>query len=191
MARWIHEFRSTGERALTDGERAAIRRRAFCLSMRRYALGAASVVGVFGALACLGAAMEGPHWLWTLAVPIATFAGYALSWANGAEKLALLHRRALRLGSVEGFRRVPGDETARRLWAQVGVEVTNPDEGEERATMPAHEYWSVDERFEEELARVAGGKVETFDAVGRDGAVLWVEGRPVGKVIEPPVWEAL
>ena len=191
MARWIHEFRSTGERALTDEERHGLRRRKIALRVRSLLFGALVVAALVGGLVCLAFAAGGPVGAWVGLIPLCVFAGYALSWANAAERLALLHRRALRVGTVEGFRRVPGDETARRLWAQVGVEVVDPEEGEERATMPANEYWSVDERFEEALAKSAGGKVDHFDAVGRDGALLWVEGKPVRKLLEPPVWEAL
>ena len=192
MARWIHEFRSTGERALAEGERLALRRRAFRLRVKSLLLGALVVVALFGALMCLAFAAGGPVGAWVGLIPLCVLAGYALSWANAAEKLALLHRRSLRLGTVEGFRRVPGDETARRLWSQVGVEVVDPEEGEEdRVRMPRNEYWSVDERFEEALAACAGGKVDHFDAVGRDGAILWVEGKPVRKLLEPPVWEAI
>lgn len=189
MARWIHEFRSTGERALTEGERLALGRRACRLSLVRFVYGLLTVVAFIGALACLMAATTGPIWVWPALIPFLVFAGYALSWAKGAEKLTLLHRRALRLGTVEGFRRVPGDDTARRLWTQIGVE--REEEDGEKVHVPTSTYWSVDERFEESLAHSARGRVGSFEAVGRDGAVLWVEGRPVRRIIEPPVWEVV
>ena len=116
---------------------------------------------------------------------------YANSKSSDASKLALLHRRALRLGAVEEFRRVRGDETARRMWASVGLREAK-DEAEqedEPVIQPTNQYWRVDERFEESLRHTAGVPVETFAAVGRDGAILWVEGYPVRRLLEPPVWE--
>lgn len=193
MARWIHEFRSSGERALTVQEYEAIARRASRLSAKRYLLGTLSVLLFFVALVPLAIATAGPSWVWILAIPIAVLACYCLSWANAAEKLSLLHRRALRLGSVEEFHRVRGDETARRMWASVGLQEAK-DEAEhedEPLILPTNEYWRVDEKFEESLKHTAGGKVETFTAVGRDGAILFVEDRPVRTLMEPPVWEVV
>ena len=190
MARWIHEFRSTGERALTDAERLTLRRRVVRLGVRRWSLGFLSVVAFVGVFLCIAvAAGENPlGWVGALASLVA--ACYLLSWASNAEKLALLHRRALRLGTVEGFRRVRGDETVRRIWdGRSREDGTDDDDGHGFHFLGT--YWSVDEKFEESLARAARKNVESFEAVARDGAVLWVEGRPVKKIIEPPVWEVL
>lgn len=186
MARWIHEFRSSGERALTEGERIALNRRVFVHQTRRYAFGALAAVAFMGALVWMMFVSNGLLYLWPLVFPFVGLGFYAISWANAAEKLALLHRRALRLGTVEEFRRVRGDETSKNFWSRISGE---KDENGEVTVVPDGTYWTVDERFERELARSARGRADAFEAVGRDGAILWVEGQPVRKLLEPPVWD--
>ena len=149
------------------------------------------MIAFFSIAVGISIALTGTVWGWSGALISVVALCYLLSWASAAERLALLHRRALRLGTVEEFRRVRGDETARRTWEKVGFrETQGPDEEEDEGfVMPANEYWRIDERFEESLRHSAGGVVQSFTAVGRDGAILWVEGRPVRRLLEPPVWE--
>ncbi|RYG24505.1 hypothetical protein EON82_10530 [bacterium] len=191
MARWIHEFRSSGERALTEQEQMQIARRAKCLSAKYYGLCLQAVLLFISALPALAIATGGPTWVWVLSIPVVILGFYSISWANAAEKLALLHRRALRIGTVEEFRRVPGDETVKRLWQQVGYKNASEDDEDEDVTPHLDSYWSNQEEFEEALVRSAGGRVNAFEAVGRDGVILFVESHPVCKLLEPSVWEVV
>ncbi len=184
VARWIFQFRSAGERPLTADERVQLARSLRPIRIRRIAFAVASVILVLQSLGCLALAAENQPLFWAGVVGCLVLGGWLLSLASDAERLALLCRRALRLGTVERFERVAGDTTVRTLW-----NATYEDDDGHVDLRPMGEYWREEERFEEALARAAGRNPDWFESVNLDGVVLWVQGKPTKALLEPFVWE--
>lgn len=182
MARWIFSFRSTGTRELTDEERSFVRRQAHKLRVRRACLGVLSLLAFLGAFACLLIATGDLRGFLVGFFALVIGGIWILVHASRAEVQALLLRRALRLGVVEEFRRVPEDDTVGRLWREREWSADSDE-----TTVPAH--WREEERFEEQLAQVTGRNPDRFLAVGLDGVPLWVEGVPIRCVMQPYVLE--
>jgi membrane protein implicated in regulation of membrane protease activity len=184
VARWIFQFRSSGERPLTEDERTKLKQSANGMRLRRLGFALTSVASFFGAFVCLAIAAGNQPAVWAGVVIGIVFALWVLGFASAAEKRALLYRRALRLGTVERFERVTGDTTVRTRW-----NAAHECEDGYVELRPMGEYWQQEEGFEESLARSAGRNPDWFEAVSIDGVVLWVEGKLTKAFLEPFVWE--
>lgn len=186
MSRWVFGFRTVGERPITETERIALRRRENRLRVRRVGLAVLAVTAFLGAFLFLALAAGGPAAWWVGTIPCVALGCWLLSRASVAEWLALLHRRALRVGAVERYERAEGSPVRRR-WSAIPPETDEEGHVDDR---PLGEFWQQEERFEEALARTAGGYANAFETVAGDGAVIWVEGRPMRELVTPLIWTA-
>ncbi|RYG45085.1 hypothetical protein EON79_13440 [bacterium] len=188
MARWIFTFRSVEERPLSPEEIVRLRREIGWLRVRHVGFAVLTVLSFSASFLFFLASIGGDRLFW-VGVLFFLIAGFPLLFrANEAKSVGLFHRRALRLGIVERFERVLGDDTVRRRWQSHPEPKPKEDDSEEEE-VSLGQHWREEETFEERLAHIAGQSPDGFEAVGRDGVVLWVMGRSVRELLEPYVWE--
>lgn len=195
MARWIFEFRSTGERPLSEAEQSLL-----LGALSRFRIRGAvfeAVSGAFFVLALVSfwAALQfaGGYGAITLVCTILGFG--ARSPISDSRRRGMLYRRQLFLGTVERFERVPGDQTVRDLWHRPVhcadfLEEQDREEGEfEPQEKPIWgPFWASEQQFEEALSKTIGRRPDSFETVGQDGVVVFVEGVRVEMNLEPRVW---
>ena len=151
--------------------------------------GVLCVIAVLGALLGVIVAASGQPLGWTGGVCGAVAAGWFLSAANRNEKLGLLYRRALRLRLIERFEISGDSRVVQQAWirsAKSGSGPRDPDDDGVETVLP---YWDKEERFMQDLIKLSGSEPSWFESVDLDGVPLLLAGRPIRKVLEPPVFD--
>jgi len=196
MAKWIFQFRSAGKRPLSEAERASLERVLAGMRTGRVVKKAVSWAFFALALASLWAALQIAGGYGVLTLILASVGGVVRSTDYGSERRALLYERLLRIGEVERFQRVEGDSTVRELWhlptRPYAEDATEEEDQEEFSPqeMPVWgAFWEAEERFEKSLVQLVGRRADWFEAVGDDGAIVFVEGVRPDNYLDVRVWK--
>jgi hypothetical protein len=178
--RWIFGFKRVGTRELSDRERDEFRRRARSLSIQAYCRALVPVfcgcVGLFS----IAIAASPNAWGWVLFVAgwIAFF--WTLGWAGKAGRLALLFRRAARVGKVDLYERA---ERTSEVWT---AHRRGAADAEEAPSQPEI-YWEADENFEESIGKELGRQPVQIATPLNDEVLILIEDRIVNRVIDVAV----
>jgi hypothetical protein len=188
VARWIYGFRETAARELTEAERAALRRRFATARLVAGAFGLLVPVCFVAFVAAISFAVERPP-LGVAAVVVCLYLGFkAFDKAGKQDQLALIYRRAARLGVAQAWTRDTAPPPVREAYT---LPPRSPEEEDEEADVTLPEggvsFWEMEERFDRELERALGRPAQWFETIGEDTVVLAVEDKTVTRYIHAPI----
>jgi hypothetical protein len=138
-------------------------------------------------VAAISYAVERPS-VGVAAVVVCLYLGFK-AWEKAAEKdrLALIYRRAARVGTVQAWTRDTAPPPVREAYTLPPR--SSDEEDEEDVTRPEGgvHFWEMEERFDRELERVLGRPAQWFETIGEDTVILAVEGKTVTRYIHAPI----